>query len=463
LFVNRVEELALLEKIYSSGQAECCLLSGRHRIGKTELLHQFCVNKKSVFYVCDLGSEIAARTALSLLVNQSLMDYEQLHAIYNSWEEIFLALGKAAKHERLVVVLDEFQNLVTTHPPVVSILQNIWDQHLKYTNIFLILSFSDFNMLDEIFQHNQAFFHSTQFHQVRLNPLKFIDAQSFFPAFYEQDQVRTYAVFGGNPAYLTLVDSNLSLQENIDHLLLQRGSPLYDEARYVLQQEIREPRNYFSILHSIASGHTRLNEIKLATGLEGAHVYLDYLQKLQLVERMVPLTEQQPLKSRKGIYRIQDPYLRFWFRFIYSNRTALERGARQPVLENIIMPDIDEYTNEAFTEICLQYFHASGHADRLPFVPKAIGKWWNNQKEIDLVVLGDSLAEIVDCVWGIQPVGTSKLVDLEKKASLIRADLPEFEIRYGLCSRSGFTRQLVDVAHQRSDVSLYPLKKILKM
>ena len=91
------------------------------------------------------------------------------------------------------------------------------------------------------------------------------------------------------------------MKENILDGILSRGSFLYDEVRFVLQQELREPRNYFAILQAIAAGKTRLNEIKQATGIEGATAYLDTLQQLHLVERLVPVTEMHSLKRAAAV------------------------------------------------------------------------------------------------------------------------------------------------------------------
>ena len=91
-------------------------------------------------------------------------------------------------------------------------------------------------------------------------------------------------------------------------------------------EELREPRNYFSILRAIAQGHTRLNEITQASGVgepSAVSRYLDILQQIRLVIRRVPATESQPEKSKKGIYQIDDHFLRFWFRFVHPNQSGL--------------------------------------------------------------------------------------------------------------------------------------------
>jgi AAA+ ATPase superfamily predicted ATPase len=204
-----------------------------------------------------------------------------------------------------------------------------------------------------------------------------------------------------------------------------------------------------------------LNEIKQATGIDGATAYLDTLQQLHLVERCVPVTETQPQKSRRGLYRLKDHYLRFWFRYLHPNRSQLERGGGQLILENRVLPEIDHFASLAFEEICQQVFWQSGLAGELPFTPAKIGRWWRASEEIDLVVLGEGDALLVECKWTGKPLGTDILADLERKAQLAAPELGGRRIRFALCARSGFTPQLIAAAKQREDVMLLGLKELL--
>ncbi|MDR3576070.1 MAG: ATP-binding protein [Anaerolineaceae bacterium] len=462
MFVNRVSELDLLEKRYASGKAEFFVLYGRRRVGKTELMAHFCQDKRSVFFVADLGSEISLRTALSGAINRILFGPNQLNAVYSTWEDLLYALSQAAQTERLVVVLDEFPYLVTAHPPLATILQRIWDQTLKNSQIMLILCGSYIGMMEETVLGYQAPLYGRRTGQYLLEPLQFKDARLFYPKFDSEDQVRAYAVYGGTPAYLNTLQPQLTLNENILDGILSRGSFLYDEVRFVLQQELREPRNYFAILQAIAAGKTRLNEIKQATAIEGATAYLDTLQQLRLVERVVPVTETQPQKSRRGIYRLKDHYLRFWFRYVHPNRSQLERGGANIILENQIMPEIDHFTSLTFEEVCQQFFWQSGLSGKLSFVPTNIGSWWKANEEVDLVVVGESNAILVECKWTSKPIGIDILADLEEKAKLVGPELENRRVRYALCSRSGFTTQLVKDIKPRSDVMLMDLTDILR-
>ena len=463
MFVNRVSELELLEKRYVSGKAEFFVLYGRRRVGKTELLVRFCKDKRAIFYVSDLGSEISLRTSLSGTINSVLFGPGQIDAVYSSWEALFQAFGQAAQQERLLVVLDEFPYMVAAYPPLASVLQKVWDQTLKNSKIMLILCGSYIGMMEETVLGYQAPLYGRRTTQYLLEPLQFKDARLFFPSFPDEDQVRAYAVYGGTPAYLHTIDSERSLKENIQDNILSRGSYLYDEVRFILQQELREPRNYFAVLQAITNGRTRLNEIKLATGIEGVSAYLDTLQQLHLVERAVPVTETQPQKSRRGIYRLKDHYLRFWFRYIHPNRSQLERGGANFILENRILPELDHFTSLAFEEICRQFFWQSGLSGKLPFLPTNIDRWWNANEEIDLILLAEEEAILVECKWSSHAVGTNVLADLERKATVVKKELGNRKIQFAFCSRSGYTDNMFEESKSREDTLLVNLDDLLQM
>jgi hypothetical protein len=461
MFVNRVSELDLLEKLHDSGRAEFFVLYGRRRVGKTELLSHFCRGKRAVFFVADLASEESLRAGFSGAVNTVLFGPNRINAVYPSWEDLFQALGRESQSERLVVVVDEFPYLVSAHPPIASILQRVWDRELKNSRIMLILSGSYIGMMEETVLGYQAPLYGRRTGQYLLEPFLFEDARAFFDGYSLEDQGRAYAVYGGTPAYLETLRTNTPLTQNILEGILTRGAFLYDEVRFVLQQELREPRVYFAILQAIAAGRTRLNEIKQAAGVDGAAAYLDTLRQLHLVERRVPVTEKQPHKSRRGIYRLRDPYLRFWFRFVHPNRSQLERGGGPMILETQVLPQLDTFTGPVFEEICMQFLWATGLSGRLPFAPTGIGGWWRANEEIDLVAVGETDALLVECKWSNKPAGTDILGSLENKTRLVQPDLGDREIRYALCSRSGFTDQLLRAAEERADLLLFDLPAIM--
>jgi len=461
MFVNRVSELELLEKHYNSGRAELFVLYGRRRVGKTELLAHFCEGKRHIFFVADQVPERTLRANLSKAVNDVVFGAGQVSAVYNTWDDLLNTLAKQAQPERLVVVLDEFPYLAAAYPPLASILQRVWDQSLKNSQVMLILNGSYIGMMEETVLGYQAPLYGRRTAQYLLEPLDFLDAQQFFLSYSADDRLRAYAVYGGTPAYLQTIQPEQSLETNIMDGILMRGASLYDEVRFVLQQELREPRNYFAVLQAIASGNTRQNEIKQAAGLENIAPYLETLQQLHLVERVVPVTESQPHKSRRGLYRLKDNFLRFWFRFVLPNRSQLERGAKETVFDTAIRPEMDAFASTVFEQVCRQYFWRIGLKGKLPFQPKQIGGWWQVNKEVDIVLLGENHTMLVECKWSQRPVGVDILDQLEKTSTALLKEVNGRTTLFGLCSRSGFTDQMIALAKSREDVILYDWKDML--
>jgi AAA+ ATPase superfamily predicted ATPase len=125
-----------------------------------------------------------------------------------------------------------------------------------------------------------------------------------------------------------------------------------------------------------------------------------------------------------------------------------------------VLPQLDLFTGLAFEEICRQTLWSLGLSGELSTTPLNIGRWWNANDEIDLVVLGETDAVLVECKWGIKPVGSDILAMLERKTSLILHELENRRIRFALCSRSGFTSQLIQAVLARPDVMLFDLPAI---
>ena len=148
--------------------------------------------------------------------------------------------------------------------------------------------------------------------------------------------------------------------------------------------------------------------------------YLAILQDLHLVERRVPVTERQPDKSRRGLYRLRDPFLAFWFRFVAPNFSTLEVGYTAPIAR-LVADELSQCTGPVFEDLCRDWSAEQAAFQRLPFMPQRIGAWWNNAEEIDVVAIGEDALLVGECKWTNRPVGTNILDDLKRKAHVLTA------------------------------------------
>ncbi len=304
--------------------------------------------------------------------------------------------------------------------------------------------------------------------QLLLPPLNFAATRSFSSQYDLTTQVETYATLGGMPAYLEQFDFDQSLEANVVERILHPNRFLYDEPIFLLRTELREPRNYFAILQAIAHGKTRPNEIAQASGVGDARMvskYVSVLQELRLVERAVPVTETQPEKSRQGLYRLSDPFLRFWFRFVSPHRSELDQGQGQLVWQNKIEPQLAQFTGPVFEDICRQFLWQAarrGQKEQLPFTPQQIGAWWRGSQEVDIVALNraEGIILIGECKWRSKPVGSSVLANLRQAAIPVLAQLPGAQVYYALFAKAGFTSDLMSQAAQDPALLLYDLEII---
>lgn len=458
MFIDRERELAFLQRAWDSERAELLVVYGRRRVGKTALLRAFCAERPHTFWVASLSAEALLRQGVTqALWSTTHPDRPDPGFTYATWARVFEAMGDLAATQRHVMVLDEFPYLVQAEGSVPSVLQQVWDERLQHTRLLLILCGSHIGMMEQEVLLYRAPLYGRRTGQIRLRPLPLRAATAFFPRYTPVEQIEAYAVLGGIPAYLGQFTDRAPLLTNIDQQLLAMDSYLYLEPHFLLREELRDPHNYFGILQAIAQGRTRLNEIAQATGLGRQPVsrYLAVLQDLQVIERRVPVTETQPEKSRRGLYRLRDPFLRFWFRFVFPQASLLERGQTAPVLAQI-EAELPGFIGPLFEELCQEWVLEQGGTAPWRFLPSRVGAWWGQDAEIDVMAVSDQGVLVGECKWTARPVGTNVLDDLKRKAyPLVQAGgWPT--VVYLLCARAGFTPTLEAQAREEGILLVGP-------
>jgi AAA+ ATPase superfamily predicted ATPase len=180
--------------------------------------------------------------------------------------------------------------------------------------------------------------------------------------------------------------------------------------------------------------------------------YLAVLRELYLIQREVPITENRPHKSRKGVYLLRDPFFRFWFRYVFPNIGYLEEGERGFVWQEKILPSFESFVGPVFESICHQTLKRLNRENALPFKASRLGRWWDRANEIDIIAYNDEGAYLFcECQWSKNLIGKNILETLQEKTALF----PEATQKYfGLFSRTGFQGELKALAAQRSDILL---------
>ncbi len=274
--------------------------------------------------------------------------------------------------------------------------------------------------------------------QLDVTPFSFQQAREVI-SYDIQDAIRSYAVTGGTPMYLTLFDYTQSLAANIQSHVLSPSAVLYNEPEFLLRTELRNPARYMSILEAVALGHTTPNGISGATGIDSGPLskYPQTLRRLRLIERDVPVTASGK-KSKRSRYRVADEFLRFWFRYVEPNRSSIEE-APEVVYDGTIQPDLPTHVATTFEDVCQEAVWEG--IRRGAFEPYSeVGRWWYGEEEIDIVGLApnDDRVLLAECKWTTDPVGEDLVESLRRKAEHVRWGPPDRDEQFALFSKNGF-------------------------
>jgi len=400
-FKNRVKELALIEELYKIGSPKLVIFYGRRRVGKTELLKEFLNKYNGLYLLSRQESEKEQLVKFSLQIAEFFNDNVLKINPFASWDALFTYLSKKP---RMPIVFDEFPYAVQASKKLPSVLQDYWDNKFSKNKSFIILCGSSISMMERLLGHKSPIY-GRRTEQILLEPLKFSDALLFFPEKMPlKEKIIYYSILGGTPAYLLEFDFDKSLKDNLKENLLKKNKFLYQDVMFVLKEELKEPRNYFSILDSMARGNTKIGLIANDAGLEKSFVikYLSVLTSLQLIERRIPITEKNKRKSRKGIYLIKDSFFKFWFKFIFENQEYVEQERQGKLIEEKIIPELNSFAGRIFEDVVLS--EILKHKDYQGYI---FGRWWDSELEVDIVGLNKAEREII--------VGEVKFSNLSKK------------------------------------------------
>ncbi len=461
MFIGRDFELNSLNKLYEEDKFQFAVIYGRRRVGKTTLIKEFCKSKANIFYVAEEYNDKIALESFSDKI-LTYFDMKDFISSFESWEKAFMYLGKQAKDERLVVVIDEFPYIVNSNKSIPSLLQNLIDHHLKDTKLFLIICGSSMSFIEKEVLSYKSPLYGRRTAQFIIEPFDFFDSSKFFPKYNLEDRVKAYGALGGIPQYLLKFNDEKSIKDNIKEAFLNKSSYLYEEPKNLLKQELREPALYNSMIEAIANGSTKLNEIatKVGESTDKCAKYLRTLLELRILKKETPASEEGI--SRKSIYRIQDNLFKFWYRFVFDNASLVEQEMIDYVYSNKILPELNNYMGAVFEDICIEYLKRKNKKLELPFVFEKIGRWWGNnpikkrEEEIDILAISKQSVLFGECKWTRVPINMDVVNSLIEKSSIFSYS----QKYYAFFSKSGYTEDVKSFVKGSKNIFLFDLEDL---
>jgi hypothetical protein len=437
-FVNRAEELGLLEQWWAIPGGRLALVWGRRRVGKTALVEHFAGGRRTVFHTATSrppADELGRLSdAVAPLLVDSLRDLGRRP--FADWLDALETLASVARDDPLLLVLDEFPELVAGDGDLPSTLRAFWDRARTRTQLRLILCGSAVRTMESL-QEERSPLHGRVDLRLIVHAFRPREAAGMLAPLPPAERALVWGLLGGVPLYLSWWDPARTVAANLEALVCRPGALLLTEGEYVLATDAGRGELGRRVLHAVATGRTKFNEIESTVRTNPART-LDDLVALRFLERLAPVTED-PTRTRRTTYRVADNFLAFWLGVVDRYRAEIERGLGPSILP-VLLAELDDFMGPRWEAAYREHLRHLAATGGLPGQPVAVGAFWttgSDAVEIDAVVLGGRERRpllVGEAKWTRVVDARPLLRDLLRKAAALPGP-PAPDLLLSVCAR----------------------------
>ncbi len=419
-FVDRINETARLKDALDRKSSSLVVMYGRRRLGKSTLIKRV-LSDNDVYFLADRSESQHQRVLLAKVIAQIFPDFDKL--TYPDWESMLRAVNYRTDR-RFTLCLDEFPYLVEQSIELPSVLQKLIDEkQLKYN---LVLCGSSQNMMYGLFLDSTAPLYGRADEIMKLAPIRLPYIQEAL-SLNAVNTIEEYAVWGGVPRYWELRENKNSLNDALWHNILSANGTLYEEPVKLFQDDIKDIVKTATIMSYVGTGVNRLSEIAARCNEPATNLSrpLKKLVDLGFLGKDIPFGIDEK-NAKKSLYKIDDPFMAFYYQFVVPYRSFIELGRRLPI-EQTLNDHFSEYVSMQWEKLCRDA--VTGNLVNGIGYGKA-KRWWGSvlneskkPEQVEFDVVAESLDKkyllVGECKWTTQENGKQLTADLLRKARLL--------------------------------------------
>jgi len=448
-------ELKKLEDLYAESGNQLVVLYGPMNCEKEELIRAFIGDKKYFYY---RARKASAKEQLSMMGEEVSKKFDVRLQKY-TYDEYFNRV-KSGNPTKLVVVIDEFEQIAKKDPEFMESILKLKNRRLYPGPVMIILASSSIvwaeQDMDTVIGEDIA---KKIDARIKIPNLNFLEVVRVFPEFSVSETIKVYGVLGGVPGYLKHWNTKKSFKQNVCDLILSENGYFFKMAEELVSSELRELSVYNTILMAIAKGENKLNDLFHYTGYSRPKisVYMKNLSHFDIIEKVVSFETGGWDNAKKGVYRIKDTYINFYYRFVYPHLSDLYMMSPEEFYDTYIESELDEYLNRYFINVCMEYLSLLNQIRRLPLVVSKMGTWVGKTGNIDIIAQSSDRQNIVGtCNWEKPELTMDmcrELFDSMKKAKITSKHIYLF-------SAKAFAPDVIEMAKADSRFELIDMNEL---
>lgn len=387
-----------LETSFEQSGNQLHVLYGREDSEKELLIKAFIKDKKAFYY---RARQVSPEEQLKQMGREIVSGFDVTLAKY-TYEEYFNRV-KSGGPQKLVVVIDEFQYIAKKDAAFIGAILKLKARRLYPGPVMILLCTSAVSWVEKELDgcFGEAAVKKVD-RRIKIANLNFLEVVRALPEYPVAECIKVYGIIGGVPGYINRWNAKLDLRTNICRLILSKNGYMFGAAEELIGASLRELSVYETILAGIAAGHDKLNDLYGETGFSRAKisVYMKNLSAFDIIGKVVSFETGGWDNAKKGIYRIKDNYVNFWFRFIYPHLSDLYLLGAEEFYDRYIEPGLDAYLDRYFAEVCMEYLGLLGLVGKLPLKVVKMGTWVGKEGNIDIIAQNEVRQNMVGlCNW----------------------------------------------------------------
>lgn len=395
--IGRTTEKKQLEAQFQKTGNHLVMLYGGRGCGKEQLIQEFSKGKRVFYY----RAKHASSKEQLLQFIREIQNAFPNNKVPTSYEEC-LNQVKSGNASKLLVIIDEVDLMIKKDTSLLDAIALLKGKRLYPGPVMILLCSTAVSWVEKEGKEVLAEHNLSLDGLLKLMPVTFLDVVRGFPNYTVAQCVQTYGILGGIPEYLNRWDGTKSMKENICTHILSPTGFLFREAEDKIGAELRELSVYDTILGAVAAGNEKLNDLHHVTDYSRAKisVYMKNLMAFDIMKKEVSFETGGWSNTKKGVYRILDHYIHFWFTFVYPHLSQVYQMAPEEFYDTYLQPQLDDYFHGYFVDVCREYLQLLNRIGKLPIELVRLGTWIGKQGTIDIIGQSSNRETVVGiCNW----------------------------------------------------------------